>query len=595
MSDALSDVQLHVVTSIDDLFEMQRWMGERRETPIGVDTESGGLRPWADRLRLVQLGDMHHGWAVPFPHWWGPVAELLAKWRGEIVMHNSSYDVRVLEHHTGWKAPWHRIHDTLTLAALADPARPKGLKPLATRLVSTTASAGQSALHEGMEKNGWTWDTVPYDFPPYWVYSALDPVLTCHIWSKLHPTVATTYPEVYDLERATLRIVSAMMAKGLRTDRPYIERERGKLVDFSTQARAWLEGTYGITSVLSAGQISRAFTRLGEEIHAYTKTGLPQMDKEAMEGYAASGRTPEARQLAQYVIAVRHAEKMVSTYLDNFLEMADADGYLHCSINPMAARTGRMSISEPSMQNLSRDDKQIRGSFVPEEGNVFLTCDADQIEGRMGAHVSNDEALIQAFLDADQPGSPDFFSVVAQDLYRDPAITKKDPRRQLTKTYFYAKQYGSGLDRLARTSGVPFDQVKQTDALFTSRYHRLTGHMAEIIREAKQQKRNGERPYVKTLMGRVLPGDPGKEYALMNYKVQGSAAEVLKRGMIDLDAVGLLDYMRLPIHDEVLFEVPRDEAQEILHLVEKTLTNRTDYRVPITWSGDIMPTRWVKT
>jgi DNA polymerase I len=595
VTDALSDVKLHVVTCIDDLLELKRWAGERRETPMGVDTESGGLRPWADRLRLIQLGDMHHGWAIPWEGWGGAALELLNAYQGEFVMHNSSYDARVLGHHTGWKAPWHRVHDTLTLAALADPGRPKKLKVLANRLVSPTASAGEKLLHDGMDKQGWTWDTVPLDFAPYFIYSALDPVLTCHIWNALHPTVSAAHGEVYDLERATLRIVSAMMTKGMRVDRPYVHRERAKLLDFSTQARAWLMTVHDVSSPLSPGQVSRAFLALGEEIHAYTKGGAPQMDKEALEGYEASGLTPDARQLATYINATRHADKMVSTYLDNFLEMADANDILHCSINPMAARTSRMSISDPSMQNLSRDDKQIRGSFIPaQEGNVFLTCDADQIEGRMGAHISQDENLIADFIAADQPGAPDFFSVVARNLYRDESITKKDKRRDRTKTYFYAKQYGSGLDRLARTSGVPFEQVQETDRLFMQRYHRLAAHMGEVTAAAREQKRAGLRPFVKTMMGRVLPGDPGKEYALLNYEVQGSAAEVLKRGMIDLDAVGLLDYMILPIHDEVLFEVPKDQAEDILRLVERTLTNRTDYRVPITWSGDILPTRWQK-
>lgn len=593
---ALRDVKLNVVTEIDDLFELKRWLGERRETPLGLDTESGGLSPYRDRLRLVQIGDLHQGWAIPFPHWWGAITEVLSQYRGEFVMHNGSYDARVLKFHTGWQVPWERTHDTLTLAAIVDPGRPKGLKELSARLVDPTAAAGQQMLHEGMEKNKWTWDTVPYDFPPYWVYSALDPVLTCHMWTKLYPQVAAVpeWMEVYDLELNTLRIVSAMMNKGMRVDVDYIHEKRPAIAEFSARTRAWLEAAHQVTSPLSAGQIARAFTALGEPIHAYTKTGQPQMDKDALDGYAASGLTPGSRELARYIKAVRHADKMIGTYLDNFLERIDAQHILRCQINPMAAKTSRMSISDPSLQNLPRDDKVIRGAFAPHEGNVFITCDADQIECRAAAHMSNDEGLIQAFIDAEQPGAPDFFSLLARDLYRDPDITKKDPRRGLTKTYVYATQYGSGLQRLARTSGVPLDQVEQMDKLYKGRYPGPSLMMKQIINQAKAQVRAGEIPTVKTMMGRRLAGMKDSEYALFNYAVQGSSAEILKRGMSDLDAIGLLDYMIIPIHDEILFEVPRAMAADVLRTVETTLTDRTSYRVPITWSGDILPERWQK-
>ncbi len=593
--DALRDVKLNVVNEIDDLFELKRWLGERRETPLGLDTESGGLAVYRDRLRLVQVGDLHQGWAVPFPKWWGAITEILSRYTGDFVMHNGSYDARVLKFHTGWQVPWERVHDTMTLAALVDPGRPKGLKPLAARLIDPSAVAGQKMLQDGMDEHKWTWDTVPYDFPPYWIYSALDPVLTCHMWTKLYPQVKASWPDVYDLELNTLRIVSVMMDKGMRVDADYVHEARPKIAEFSDQTRAWLEHEHKITSPLSAVQVANAFTMLGEPIYAYTKGGAPQMDREALLGYEASGLTAEARQLARYVIEVRHADKMIGTYLDNFLAKMDSNHILRCSINPMAAKTSRMSISDPSLQNLPRDDKVVRGSFAPHEGNVFITCDADQIECRAAAHLSDDAGLIQAFIDAEQPGAPDFFTLLARDLYQAPEVVKVDKRRGLTKTYVYATQYGSGLTRLARTSGVSYEQVKHMDSLYRSRYPGPSQLMGKIINMAKRQSRAGEIPTVETMMGRRLAGLAGEEYALFNYMIQGSAAEILKRGMAHLDAAGLLEYMMIPIHDEILFEAPRELAPDILRTVEDILTDRTSYKVPITWSGDILEERWRKT
>lgn len=590
----LADVQVHLVHDLESALELKRWLGERRETPIGLDTETTGFNPWHDELRLVQLGDLHHGWAIPWPLWGGVALECLNAWDGEWVLHNGPFDAKFLKLRAEWDLPWHRAHDTMTLAALIDPMRPKGLKPLANRLVDPRATSGEKLLKDGMDKQGWTWATVPYNFAPYWAYGALDPILTCHIWQKTHPVVMADCPEVYDLERAVLRICTAMMLKGMKLDRPYIQDAAARFRAFEANVKEWLKARYGITSLLSGKKIAETFTGLGEKIYAFTDAGAPKMDKEALQGYQASGLSEEVRQLAAYILQGRHAGKMAGTYLDNFLELCDTDDVLHCSINPMAARTSRMSVSDPSMQNLPRDDKAVRGSIIPRDGNFIITVDADQIEMRMAAHLSADPGLIRAFLDADQPGASDFFTTISRELYRDPGIIKGDGRRQLTKNYGYAKLYGSGLRTMARTAGVPYEDVSRLDKLWLEKYPGLDQLMKRVVFEAVQMRNAGERPAVRTMMGRYLPGEARREYALLNYLIQGSAAEALKRGMVDLDAVGLLDYMLLPIHDEVLLEVPRDDAREVLHLVEETLTDRTTYRVPITWSGDVLEERWTK-
>jgi DNA polymerase I len=590
----LSGVQLHLVDSVDEALEFKRWLGQRREGPLGLDTESGGLSPFHDRLRLIQFGDLHQGWAIPWELWGGVALEALDAYEGELVAHNASYDAKVLAARAGWHMPFHRLHDTMTLAAIVNPLRPKGLKPLAVRLVDSAADSGKRLLDDGMKTNGWTWDTVPIHFKPYWFYSALDPVLTCHLFAKLHPPVAAGCPRVYDLERAVLRIVTAMMLKGMRLDLDYIAVRRGQFVDFRERARAWLRDVHALTSLLSSRQLERAFTSLGEQICEFTETGLPRFDREALQGYEHSGGTESVRELARTVGAARHAEKMISTYLDNFTARCDTNGLLHCSINPMNARTGRMSVSEPSLQNLPRKDTAIRGAFIPREGHVLISCDADQIEARMAAHIAGDQGLVRAFLAAEQPDAPDFFTVLARELYHDPQLTRGDERRQLMKTFVYAKLYGSGLTRLARTSGAPYEQVTELNAAFRSRYPGLERLMHHVTGAAAALHKNGRTPGVSTLMGRFLPGEPDRFYALLNYLIQGSAAEVLKRGMVDLDAAGLLEYMLLPIHDEVLLDVPRPLADEVLHTVESVLTDRDTYRVPITWSGDILEERWTK-
>ncbi len=388
MTSPLTDVQLHLVTSIDDVLAMREWAGERRDYPIGYDTESKGLQPITDQLRLGQLGDLRHGWAVPL-EWMGAVIELLRdmfRRKQSVVCHNSSFDWRVTKHSLGYEMPWHLVHDTMILAALADPTRPKGLKPLSSRLIDPNATAGQKLLQDGMKANGWNWATVPADYPPYWAYAALDPVLTCHIWQSLSERVLRESPEAYDLERATTPILAGMMDAGLYLDRDYTTDKLAELRSYISSARQWLKEAHEVTSLMSARQIASALELTGAPITGRTPTGLPQVGKDVLNFISRSEDFPQpARELAGTILKARHAEKVAGTYLENFLELATPDGAIHPSIQQLLARTGRMSCTDPNLQNLPRDDRMVRGCFIPRPGNALISIDASQIELRLAA------------------------------------------------------------------------------------------------------------------------------------------------------------------------------------------------------------------
>lgn len=588
----LRNVQLRLVESIDDAMDLKRWLGERRETPIAVDTETGGLDPHRHRLRLVQFGDMNHGWAVPWELWGGVAVEIFNSWDGEWTMHHGCFDWRFIKVHAGVELPWHKVHDTMTMAGIDDPTRPKGLKPLSKLLVDKTATAGEKALKDGMNAQGWTWDTVPFNFAPYWVYGALDPVLTAHIHHQLHPRVVTSAPDSYNLERASNRICSKMMLRGLKLDVPYVEEALAKFQKTSQDVRAWLKSAHGITSPNSGGQLSRALERYGQEIIFYTDRGAPKMDKESLLFYQENSASPAVRQLIKYILAVRHMEKMSGSYLTNFLEMRDGNDIIHPSINVMAARTGRMSVTDPALQTLPRDDKVIRGSFVPRDDNVLVSCDLDQVEMRLISHASEDEGLIQAFYVADN-GGDDFFTTIASELFGERVI-KGDPRRQTTKNTMYAKAYGASVRKMAETSGVPYEEVSRVNNLLDLRFPGMAGIMKRLEEEAVEMRRDGGRPGVYLDSGRFLPCEPGLEYKLLNYRTQGAAAEYMKMSLVQLDAAGMGDYLVLPIHDEVLVDLPASEAEDGLKVVQDCMSNLTGYRVPITAEGKIMKERWAK-
>lgn len=591
----LASVQLHLVQSVSDVLECREWVSHSRETPVAFDTETEGLVPQRHRLRLIQLGDMRHGWAFPF-EWAGAAIEIirdLIARRKPVVAHNSGFDHRFIQRWLGYDIPWHLVHDTMILAALADPTRPKGLKPLAERFIDPAAAAGQSLLNDGMRANGWTWATVPADFPPYWSYAALDPVLTCHIWDTLADRVLKQCPEAYDLERAVVPVLSSMMDAGMLIDREYITATTERLRRYSESARAWLRDVHGVGSLMSAREIAAALGQQGAEVTEFTGSGLPSVTKEYLKYLTLDADiTPGARELARVILKARHAEKLSGTYLENFLAMATADGTVHCNIKQLEARSSRMSCSDPNLQNLPRDDKVVRGGFIPRPGWVFISCDFSQIEMRLFAALSGDEGLIKAFADADATGT-DFYATIASDLFGEP-VSKSDPRRQSVKSAGYAAIFGAGIGKQAQTAGVSIQKYRPIRAALDARYPGFTSYPREIASYAARHADESGRPCVHTSTQRPLFIDPKHLYAATNYRIQPEAAECLKRAGVALASAGLMEYMRLFVHDEVILEVPAQRAEDMRRAVEDVMTDTTRYAVPLTCEAKIMPERWVK-
>jgi DNA polymerase I len=590
----LAGVQLHLVQTLDDALEMKRWASERRETPLGIDTESEGLNPVRDRLRLIQLGDKRHGWAVP-AIWAGAALEVIDRYDGEFALHNSLFDWRVIFHSTGAKLPWHKVHDTMFLAALVNPLVPKGLKPLSARLVDRNAAAGQRLLDDGMKANHWNWATVPYDYPPYWSYAALDPVLTTHIFEQLYPQVHGVADEAYDLERAVAPLLGGMMDTGLLLDQEYTKSKITELRAYESSVREWLKSSYGISSLMSARQIAAAMETAGLTITAVTpKNGLPSVTKEVLAAISKSESAPEAaRELASVILKVRHADKICGTYLESFLELLASDGAIHPSINQLAARTGRMTCNSPNLQNLPRDDKVVRGSFHPRPECAYVSCDFSQVEMRIFASLSEDAGLIEAFRHADETGI-DFYAVLATELFGEP-VAKKSPRRQNVKSASYARIFGAGLAKMAATAGVSPEQMKPVNDALGQRYPGMNSLPGKIIAQARAMQSRGERPHVRTSTGRYLPCDDDRLFSLVNYLAQGSAAEQLKRAIVSAASAGLADYMLVPVHDEILFEVPLNQVDEIKQVIMESMTDNSTFLVPITCDASVMTDRWVKS
>lgn len=555
-------VQTHLVQSYEDVQGFFRWLGQRRDR-LGCDTECEGLRPEQDRIRLIQFGDLHDGWAIPWDDYRGVAREVFQRYDGRYVFHNSKYDIRMIHHWSDIRVPWDRVDDTMTMAHLVDPLRPKGLKPLAARWVDPEAIASQTMLHDAMARERWDWKTVPMDYPWYWIYAALDPVLTCHIWQDLHESVENSYAKPYEIEMGATRELSRMEANGMRVDLDYCQSKYDELKGFADKGRQWLVDECGITGI-SAPQLISYFRQQGVQlIDKQTASGNQAMDKEVLEAID--------HPVATMILRIKRAEKLAEPYFRHFLSSADENSRVHPNVWSMGARTGRSSITDPALQTLPKRDTIVRNAFVPDEGNALVSVDYHQVEARLMAFFSGSRSMQEAFLEGD------FFCNLAQKVFQKPKVEKHDIERKLVKGVCYGKLYGAGVSKMAETAGVPYAQMEHAAHVFDSEYPEVARFQAMVEQIGMERERDEEVAYIKTPTGRRLVADEGKVYTLVNYLIQGHAAELLKMAMVrvqtECDQKFGVDTVRLliPIHDEIVSECPRDIAPEVTSVIEEAM------------------------
>lgn len=585
---SLGDVQLHLVNSLDEAMNLLRWLGERRRlNALGVDTETGGFDRVNDPLRMVQVGDENAGWAIPWERWGGVFEDIARRWEGDFILHNAPFDLAFLDRE-GVKLPRHRVHDTMVQAAINESHMSKALKNQAARHVDATAAGLQLSLGG----TGFDWATVPIEFPQYWTYGALDPVLTYRIHEHHYPVVAREAPRAYDLEMAVLWVVEKMQRNGIRIDIDFTREHYNKFTAYCESVQAWCARTHNVSAGSNAAIID-ILERDGFTFSKATKSGAKSLDAEVLDGIE--------HPLARAVLGRRQAQKMASTYLKFYLEHADGDHLIHPSFNTLGARTSRMSCSDPNFQNVPRlgtntfadvvrscvisrfvsAEQLVLGKFTQDDAHRYgslIFADFSQIEMRLLAHFAREPAMIQAF-----KSEGDFFVNLARQIYQDETIDKKDERRRITKNSGYAKIYGAGVRKFALTAGIPEGQARAFLNRFDVLYPGVRGYQNDVINEAMTRKNETGQAYVRSpFTNRRFTADERKEYALTNYQIQGAAAEVNKMKLVELDAAGVSDWLTATIHDEVMLDVPGEHVSDVIATVEKIMNDDQLLSVPIT-------------
>jgi DNA polymerase-1 len=595
-------VRVHVPQTPEDLDEFRRWVEYADANgSIALDTETTGLDIFSDgyRLRTVQFGDAYDAWVI---HWErGGEFVGAALWALRVIqrflIHNAPFDWLVLDTHAGITleslAP--RTRDTKLLAGLIDPRQPQeggigtGLKPLSAYYVDRSAPDTQGDLTAVFRSLGLTkatgWAGIPLDHPTYNLYAGLDVILT----ARLYPALTTELdrlgvrPALVQYEHEIARMCSVMQRTGMILDREYVEDLSVDLLreesTFTTVA-----ARYGVESVNSGRQIAEALWGMGETLTEKTAGGAWKVDKAVLLAFAdldqswqrVGVRTPNP--LADAVLRSKRAGKWRSTYADTFLETVDASGRIHPFINSMQARTGRMSITRPALQTLPSSDQMIRRALLAEPGHVMVSTDFAAVEMRVLAALADVKRMKEAIR-----AGEDLHDFTARIVFGD-GFTKH--HRKLCKGVGFGKVYGGGAATIARQTGAPMEDVQRAISAYDRVYPEIKRASNRWQREAYQ---TGMVHVSAT--GRRLPLDRDRTYAVVNYACQSAARDVLGQAMIHMEERGLLPYLRLPIHDEVLASVPEADAKDIAREIEECMTFDL-FGVPIEAEAEIGKRSW---
>lgn len=380
-------------------------------------------------------------------------------------------------------------------------------------------------------------------------------------------------PVLADMERAGIAIdprFFADMGRRLAGELKLVEEEIYKLAGRE----------FNINSPLQLREV--LFDEMGLPVKKRTKTGA-STDAEVLEELAAEGH-----QLPRVLIEFRELAKLKSTYVDALPALADPETHrIHTSFNQTVTSTGRLSSSDPNLQNIpirTPLGAEIRKGFVPAEGFLFLGADYSQIELRVLAHLSGDPAFVEAF----QKGS---------DVHRDTAArifgveydAVTPAMRAQAKTVNFATIYGQGPVALARQLGISVAQAREFIDNYFTRFPAIRDYLDDQVELAR------ERGYVETLLGRrrYIPQLHSKnpnirrfgERVATNSPIQGTAADLIKLAMIrihgELKKRGRKSRMILQVHDELLFEVTPAEQDELTTLVRSEMEGAIDLTVPI--------------
>ncbi|MCA1036495.1 DNA polymerase I [Bacillus infantis] len=392
------------------------------------------------------------------------------------------------------------------------------------------------------------------------------------------------YELFYDLEMPLSLILADMESQGVKVDLERLqamgEQINQKLGDIEERIHELAGEAFNINSPKQLGVI------------LFEKLGLPPV-KKTKTGYSTSAdvleKLEEKHEIIREILQYRQLGKLQSTYIEGLLKVTDKKtGKVHTRFNQALTQTGRLSSTDPNLQNIPirlEEGRKIRQAFVPsEKGWVIFAADYSQIELRVLAHIAGDEKLIEAFRE-DQ----DVHTKTAMEVFHVSEGEVTSNMRRHAKAVNFGIVYGISDYGLSQSLGITRKEAGQFIDRYLESYPGVREYMDDIIQEAKQKG------YVSTLLHRrrYLPEITSRNFNLrsfaertaMNTPIQGSAADVIKKAMIDmadrLREEGLQSRLLLSVHDELIFEAPEEEIEILKRIVPDVMENTVDLDVPL--------------
>ncbi len=389
----------------------------------------------------------------------------------------------------------------------------------------------------------------------------------------------------YEIEMPLMCVLAVMEMNGVRIDVEALQQSSVILTQEMKRIEQEifnLAGTeFNISSPKQVGEILFDRLKIDEKMKK-TKTGQYSTSEEVMEKLRS--KHPIVGKILEY----RGVKKLLSTYIDTLPELVNLRTQkIHTSYNQTVTATGRLSSSNPNLQNIPiRDEqgKEIRKAFIADENSLFLSCDYSQIELRIMAHLSNDDNMMEAF-----NKGYDIHAATAAKIYKIPIEEVTSDMRRKAKTANFGIIYGISIFGLSERLNVPRNEAKELIDGYFETYPKVKAYMDNSIASAK------EKSYVETLLGRkrYLPDINSAnsivrgfaERNAINAPIQGTAADIIKIAMIHIqnrfEKENIKAKMTMQVHDELNFTVPTNEMEKVQHLVIEEMENAIKLRVPL--------------
>ena len=532
---------------------------------LGCDSETTGLDIFNDgfRCRTVQFGNEVESWVIPVELGGRMVEDVRLALLGvqKLIFQNAAFDLQVFDRTLGvpMEKLWPKVVDTKILAHLIDPRGQdeggpgQSLEDLTRVHIDPDVADNVKTLMKNLaaDTKGATvatiWKKIDLFHPTYLLYAGMDPILAYRLYCKLTPLVPRVSYDLVPYEHKLAEICAYMERTGFLLDVEYTQQLS---IDLKVQESLNTEIAlnYGCENVNSTEQVADVLEILGVKITGRTPSGKRKVDDALLSHLVADG-TPAQHSFAAAVIEAKKALKWRKTWVDTFLKNRDSNDRCHASINPLRARTARMSITGIPAQTLPAGDSMIRRCFLADPGQLIASVDYQAQELRVLAALSGDRTMIQAFKDG-----ADLHLMTAQAAFGDHITKDNKEERSWAKTVNFGRVYGGGAKTVAEQTGLDLPTAKRVVDGFDRAYPGVQTLSQKLQREAIQ---NG---YITTPVGRRLPVDPNRAYSALNYLIQSSSRDVTGRALVRLHEAGFTPYLRLPIHDEVLASLPEDKA-----------------------------------